>query len=61
MLRTALSLPIFSLVLLVLLACGAVADLDNGFGKSIAWRSFEGGLAEAATTFDLGNPAAWLT
>ena len=39
-------------VALAALHAAADLDLDRGFGKAIAWRSFPAGLAEASATFD---------
>ena len=39
------------LVCIAAVASLCTADLDHGLGKSIAWRSFEAGLAEASTLF----------
>eukprot|EP00042_Codosiga_hollandica_P020233 m.64911 g.64911 ORF g.64911 m.64911 type:complete len:155 (+) comp49756_c0_seq1:61-525(+) len=39
-----------AVVLAVVLAVATAEDLDHGFGKSIAWRSFEAGKTESATS-----------
>ena len=42
-------------IALAALLVAADLDLDRGFGKAIAWRSFPAGLAEASATFVLAD------